>query len=375
MRFLLLGNPENRRVGLFQEALARQSQPPAEVIAWRDFLDDPAVLERASDEPRYLRIDSFGENPEVERQLLLRGFEAAQAAGCSLLTPSDIRGLPYEYGRILAPRQHHLGVEQALGQIEEIVAGRPRWRVQSAPASIRELFDKRVVSRRCHDAGIPVPRAFHGIAGRAALDAALDVTETRSVYIKLSCSSSASCLALYSRAGSRPVVMTTMELAGDKMFNSLRVRRYEQPAAVERLLSFLLSEGSQIEESVPKARLESSFFDCRVLCIAGRAVFTVVRQSKHPITNLHLGGKRGSLDALTAAAPPDVFAAAMRSCERVAGLYDCLHVGVDVLFERGYMGYRLLEANAFGDLLPNLWRDGLSVYEWEIRAALSADDG
>jgi hypothetical protein len=30
----------------------------------------------------------------------------------------------------------------------------------------------------------------------------------------------------------------------------------------------------------------------------------------------------------------------------------------------------VLEANAFGDLLPNLERDGLSVYEWEIHHAV-----
>jgi hypothetical protein len=30
----------------------------------------------------------------------------------------------------------------------------------------------------------------------------------------------------------------------------------------------------------------------------------------------------------------------------------------------------VLEANAFGDLPPKLVREGLSVYEWEIRAAI-----
>ena len=30
--------------------------------------------------------------------------------------------------------------------------------------------------------------------------------------------------------------------------------------------------------------------------------------------------------------------------------------------------HRVLEANAFGDLLPNLERDGLGVYAWQVRA-------
>jgi len=35
----------------------------------------------------------------------------------------------------------------------------------------------------------------------------------------------------------------------------------------------------------------------------------------------------------------------------------------------------MLEANAFGDLLPNLERDGLSVYAWQIREAQRAYAG
>ncbi|MEO6775629.1 MAG: hypothetical protein ABI467_21890 [Kofleriaceae bacterium] len=32
--------------------------------------------------------------------------------------------------------------------------------------------------------------------------------------------------------------------------------------------------------------------------------------------------------------------------------------------------HRVLEGNAFGDLLPNLERDGLDVYGWQIRRLL-----
>ena len=45
-------------------------------------------------------------------------------------------------------------------------------------------------------------------------------------------------------------------------------------------------------------------------------------------------------------------------------------MGVDLLYEAGFKGHRVIVANAFGDLLPNLKRDGLTTYGWEIRAAL-----
>jgi hypothetical protein len=61
---------------------------------------------------------------------------------------------------------------------------------------------------------------------------------------------------------------------------------------------------------------------------------------------------------------------AMEECVSAAQMFDCLHVGIDLMYEARLDAHRILEANAFGDLLPNLERDGLSVYEWEIRAAL-----
>ncbi len=42
-------------------------------------------------------------------------------------------------------------------------------------------------------------------------------------------------------------------------------------------------------------------------------------------------------------------------------MHDCLHVGIDLMYDESFEGHRVLEANAFGDLLPNLKRDGLSM--------------
>ena len=75
-------------------------------------------------------------------------------------------------------------------------------------------------------------------------------------------------------------------------------------------------------------------------------------------------------EALKAAMPAGAWEAAMQSCRKVAALYRSLHVGLDVMFEPGLARHRVIEANAFGDLLPNRSLDGHSVYGWEIREAL-----
>ena len=167
----------------------------------------------------------------------------------------------------------------------------------------------------------------------------------------------------------RASIRTSLEWEAPRWFNNLRLSHYRTPTEVKRALRFILSQGAQVERGVPKAKLDHAFFDCRVLCIAGEPRFVVVRQNSHEITNLHLGGWRGDLAALKAAMPAGAWESAMESCRKVAALYRSLHVGLDLMFEPGLTEHRVIEANAFGDLLPNLTLDGLSVYRWEIREA------
>jgi hypothetical protein len=372
VRYLVIGNPEHRRVGEFADALAAQGQPAPVVVAWRAIVEDARVLEGIDDQPMMVRIDSFGQNFDVEKALLARGFADARASGAHTIPPSAIGALREDRGRILAPRQHHFGVERVLADVARVLARKKHWVLLQAPTSIRDLFDKRVTSRRYAELGIPVPRALPETRTREELDVAMREAGVREAYVKLSCGSSASCLAIYDGAS----LTTTIERAPlQRLYNSRRLRTYTRSEDIDGLLSFLLREGSHVEARVPKATLDGAFFDCRVLVVAGEPAFVVVRTSPNEITNLHLGGKRGDPAALTRAAPRGVYEAALESARRVFAAHECLHIGVDVMFERGFTGHRVLEANAFGDLFPGLSREGLSVYEWEIRAASSWASG
>jgi hypothetical protein len=44
----------------------------------------------------------------------------------------------------------------------------------------------------------------------------------------------------------------------------------------------------------------------------------------------------------------------------------CHHIGLDLLFTPGFRSHVLLEANAFGDLLPGVLWNGLDTYEAEL---------
>src|SRR5689334_21641541 len=137
------------------------------------------------------------------------------------------------------------------------------------------------------------------------------------------------------------------------------------------IVDFLAVDGLHVERWFPKADLEGSVADLRMVVIAGRHSHIVVRTSRGPITNLHLGGVRGSLDDVRQLAGPS-YAVALETCERVAACFPgSLHVGVDLMFSSDWTRHAVAEVNAFGDLLPGLLVDGRDTYSTQIAAVLA----
>ncbi len=367
-RFLLIGNPENRRVRGFVNALRQACLPEPVVLAHRELIRDPQRLYDYRKQRLIVRIDSAGENPEVERLLLAQGHTAAVNAGVRAVSPAQIDADPPRHGELYHPRQYQLGFENYLAALERVFSHMPHWRVLNPPSTIRMLFDKRLTSRLYQCSGIPVPDPLTLPSSRpGALRQAMRQRDWRSVYVKLSCGSSASGLAVYAyRSGRDEKLMTTMVLDEGRIFNSLKMQTVTQRQRIDRLLSFLLAEGAQIERAIAKARLQHAFMDCRVLMIDREPAFVVVRQSRHPVTNLHLGGWRGELSELRRCVGAESWRQAMASCRRVAGLHDSFQLGIDLMFEPRFRRHRVIESNAFGDLLPRLRRDGRSVYAYQI---------
>lgn len=370
MTFVVVGNPENRRVAMFQAALAGQGLPAARVLPWRELAEPgaPARLLGELPDDAILRIDSMGEDDDVERALLRRGEAAARAEGVPAIGARALANVPREVGRILHPRQAHLGFLAVLGEIAAAI--RPSWRVLQPPPAIAELFDKRVTSKKWRGLGIPVPDALDDVRDPDDLRARMRDAGWASVFVKVASGSSASCLAVFVMRTAGEHAITTVEDTGDARYNTRRLQRVTGQR-LDRLLRFLLGEGAQVERAIPKAQVAGRYFDLRVLAIDGVPAFTVMRTSPHPITNLHLGGRRGDVEALRASVPPDAWDAAMASCCAVQRASGAFHVGVDLMLEPGLRAHRVIEGNAFGDLLPNLTRDGLDVYGWQIRRLLA----
>ena len=146
------------------------------------------------------------------------------------------------------------------------------------------------------------------------------------------------------------------------LVNSLNVTTFTTLADLELILDLLLPQGMIIEQWIPKLSLPGGAVDLRVLVIAGEARHWVIRQSNHPMTNLHLGNQRGNPVELVARIGDENLQAAFRLAERAAACFpDSLYAGVDVLLDSRHRAW-IGEINAFGDLLPRLLHRGQSAY-------------
>jgi hypothetical protein len=142
---------------------------------------------------------------------------------------------------------------------------------------------------------------------------------------------------------------------------------------LDAVLGFLLAEGARVERGIRMAQVDGQNFDVRVVVIRGRPTFTVFRLSSLPMTNLHLGGRRGDPASCRAAVPTRAWLDGLDACTEAAGLYDAAAVGVDLLFESGFLRHFVLEVNAFGDFFPGLVDgQGRGVHAAEIEAAARA---
>ncbi|MFI9822546.1 STM4014 family protein [Streptomyces sp. NPDC052013] len=353
MRFAVVGNPGNRRVALFADAVRAAGLATPRVVPWLDVLRAGGA---GFDADEIVRLDSPGEHPEVDG--LLRGIPEA----------TRVEGTGRWYARFTR------AVRSLRGGVRLDDAG-----------ELAVMFDK----RRCHAtlaaAGVPVPDsptsgpAAARITGWDDVRAVMRAHRMPRLFVKLAHGSSASgVLAVESSAGDRLRATTSVELAPDgRLFNSLRVRRYERERDVAAIVDRLAPDGLHLERWLPKAAVGGRVADLRVLVVAGRATHAVVRTSTSPLTNLHLGGSRGDLDAVRDAveAAGGRWADVLAVCERAAACFPrTLCVGVDLLPAVGWRRFAVGEVNAFGDLLPRLTglpgsgAEGLDTYAAQVAA-------
>lgn len=344
-RLGLIGNPENRRIRDFQGAVEALGFPTPPCLAYGELLSNPDALDRF--EVDLLRIDSPGENESVARALITRGGGPSH--------PEQT------FGEIGFLREYHRGFCEVLERIEQRGIS-----CLNAPHDIAVMFDKWECHQRFVKHDVTRPSAKLAPASFAKFYADMRSEGCGRRFLKPLHGSSASgvCALRWTPERQQLIAPFRIQSRGVEpiLINSLNVRTYSSIADIELILTLLLPQGMICEEWIPKLTLPGGAVDLRVLVIAGKARHWVVRQSRHPMTNLHLGNERGDEAVLVNCIGSSKLEAAFRLAEQAAACFpDSLYAGVDILLDarhRALVG----EINAFGDLLPRLLHRGESPY-------------
>lgn len=351
-RFTVLGCPGDRRVEGFAAACRAEGAGEPRLIGWTTLLYGTAKPPAGG----LLRVESPGGDPDADT--LLRG--------------------PGDPARVEGGARWYAAFTAALDRLRQAASPETTW--LSDPGDIAVLLDKRLCHARLLAAGVPVPPALpRAVTDYPELRSAMAVAGWSRVFVKPAHGSSASgVIALQTRAGRVRAVTPSVPGPDGGYVNSLKVAQYTDENAVAALVDYLAPDGLHVERWMPKAGTGGRTFDLRVVVIGGTPTHAVVRTSRTPMTNPHLGGRRGDLAAVRAQLGTGRWGEALDVCSRAAACFPgTLMVGVDLLVTTGFREFYVAEVNAFGDLLPGLTglgdgpAAGLDTYTAQVRAAMS----
>lgn len=368
LNFVIIANPENRRVGFLQQALANFNLPHATVISYSDLIAERDSLERFKAPSTIIRFDSPEKNFDIDKAIIAAGAEVSDDGQHQRISAADTAKLEFDKGLILYPRQWYLGWRNLLQKWEKQL----QCQMMNHPQDIAVMFNKPQCCDRFLRYNIPVPRSLGKISNYDDLREQMEKQECDRVFVKLSHGSAASGVVAY-RANSRfESAITTVERVRENgqtlLYNSRKIRHYTRTEEIADIINILTAEGVQVEEWLPKAHLQGCGFDVRVVVINGKAQHIVVRLGKSPMTNLHLGNERGDTQEFLAKVGAD-WEIMKQTCEAAAALFpNSLYCGIDLLILPDWQQHVILEINAFGDLLPGIICNGLDTYTSEIKA-------
>lgn len=368
--WVLLASAGSKRVRLLQAARAQRGLPPALLLEWRDWLLQPALLAQqfeALGAGTVFKIEPPGDDSAAHWHLLQRG--------CRQLNLPPLAA-PL-HGQLLAQQVWFAGFSAVMLTLARQLASFPQIRVVNHPHEIVLMTDKLTCQQHLQSHQVPTPPLYGAITGYDELRALMAGLGLQRVFVKARYGSSASGVLAYRRThdGREQVITSAQMVEGNRgplLFNTKRMQRYHEPQRIAALIDLICQQHAYLEGWVDKPRSGNGHFDVRVLALAGKAAHRVARAGEFAMTNLHLDNRRQAVaDLLTPLQQQRLQVVAERAARTFP---DSSVIGLDIV--PGRDSALVLEANAFGDLLPGLLWQGQDSYAAQtmLLPAFAAED-
>ncbi len=370
--WLLVGPRGSRRIAALQQARRERGLPPAAELDYQTVLDAPArAAERFAAHPgAVVKLESPGEAPALHAALVQRGWQRLGEPGP--------RPAPLAHGELAWQHYWFAGFQALLQTLP------PQRDYLNPPEDIAAMSDKLACQQRLASHGVGIPALFGPVSGYPALRERLAQAGCSQAFLKPRYGSSGAGVLAYRRhRDGREALYGSAELVEHggraRVFNSLRPRRYEDSRQIARLVDAVCAQQAYLERWVPKPRAPAQHggdsaggalgryggtgydghYDIRLVAFDGRPRQRVARIARTPLTNLHLGNRRGRLEDWL---PPPAMQALERAALHASAAFPRSRlIGFDLIHTP--RGSWVLEANAFGDLLPGLHWQGRDTYQ------------
>jgi glutathione synthase/RimK-type ligase-like ATP-grasp enzyme len=303
--------------------------------------------------PCVFKVEPPGDDEQVHIALLTAGAQSLGMSTPSTPAPTELRH----------DQRWFAGFTLAMQQIEQVLQRSPWVRAVNDPQDILTMTDKVRCQQHLAQHGLAVARFWPDVLGYEHLRALMQQQGLDRVFLKARFGSSAAGVLAYRRNGrGQEQATTTAHLQADRgsarWVNVKRVRSYHRAAEVRAVVDMVAQQGAYAEAWLPKPRKGTGHFDVRVLTLGGRAAHRVARLGRRMLTNLHLDSERADPSELLSA---EGLQRLLQMAETAAQSFPRSQViGFDLVARDA--GAHVLEANAFGDLLPGLLWKGQDSY-------------
>jgi hypothetical protein len=277
---------------------------------------------------------------------------------------------------IVAPRQWYLGLCRVLRGLDALLQEFPHVRMLTPVREIARLFDKGQCQPLFRDAGLPIPEFLLGIQNYEHLRSLLPGRSGRWMLKLRHGFSALGALALHWEPGRvRALTTTATESSpgGERLVLSKRLQALTDERRIARLVDRLAPEGWIVEAWLPKHLCGGVPFDLRCVVLNGTPRHLLGRGAASPFTNLNLRGRRILADELDRHLRGTIDLVRDHAARAAACFPGMFAVGVDLLV-RPDQRLAILEANAFGDFLPDLHNREETPHQAFLSALASSSD-
>lgn len=350
---VVLGVSSSKRTRGLQAARAGLGLAPARLVEWRDWLAAPERLAAVLAPGDCFKIEPPGDDIEAHARLLHDGAERLGRAPCA----------PLQHGELCGTDLWFAGFEQALARLGEQLATIGGVAVANDPREIVLMTDKWRCQEHLAAHAVPTPRLLGRIADFDEFQALLVRHAVDRVFVKARYGSSAAGVVAYRRNARGDEQATTSahlveSLDTPRLFNDKRIRTYTRRDEIARLIDLVAAQDAYVEAWIAKPRCGAGHFDLRLLALAGAPAHRVARVGLRPMTNLHLDSRR--VDPARLLAPTELALLEDIARRAAAAFPRSQVIGFDLVVKGSAV--HVLEANAFGDLLPGLLWNGADAW-------------